>query len=140
MKKVGIVGAGTMGSTIAVAVSLCGYKVTIFDVSDQVLNASNNRITRIINKGVEMGKLEEKEANWALASMSFSNNLELVSELELIIEAVPESLELKKRVIGQIINSAADDVITASNTSSLSIAELASSIKRPDRFVGMHFF
>ncbi len=140
MKKVGIIGAGTMGSTIAVAVSLGGYKVTVFDVSDQVLNASNKRITRIINKGVEKGKLEDKGANWALTSMSFSNDLELVSELELIIEAIPESLELKKKVIGQIINSAADNVIIASNTSSLSIAELASSIKRPDRFVGMHFF
>ena len=140
MKKVGIIGAGTMGSTIAVAVSLSGYKVTVFDVSDQVLNASNERITRIISKGVEKGKLEENRANWALASMSFSSDLELVSDIELIIEAIPESLELKKKVIGQIINSAANDVIIASNTSSLSIAELASSVKRPDRFIGMHFF
>jgi 3-hydroxybutyryl-CoA dehydrogenase len=140
MTKVGIIGAVTMGSTIAVAVSLSSYEVTVFDVSDQVLNVSNKRITRIINKGVEKGKVEEKRANWALASMSFSNDLELVSELELIIEAIPESLELKKKVIGQIINSTADDVIIASNTSSLSIGELASSVRRPDRFVGMHFF
>ncbi len=140
MKKVGIVGAGTMGSTIAAAVSLSGYEVTVFDVSDEVLNASRKRITWIINKGIEKGKVEGKKADWALASISYSNNLKLASELELIIEAVPESLELKKKVIGQIINSAADDVIIATNTSSFSIAELASSVKRPDRFVGMHFF
>lgn len=140
MKKVGVIGAGTMGSTIAVAVSLSGYSVFVFDVSEEVLVKAQVRITRIINKGVEKKKYGRGLANKALGNVNYQLGLDSPELLDLIIEAVPEVLELKKKVINQLDGMLASHGIIASNTSSLSIAELATMTSRPDRFIGMHFF
>ena len=140
MKKVGIIGAGTMGSTIALAAALSGFRVCVYDVSDAILVDSKKRISKIINSSIEKKKIENSAAKAAEANLSFADDLEEISMAALIIEAIPESLELKKKVISQVVSLLTVEAIVASNTSSLSIAELANASKIPDRFIGMHFF
>ena len=140
MKNAGIIGAGTMGSTIALSVALSGFSAVVYDVSEVVLVESRKRIARIIKKGLEKNKIESSAANAVEENLFFTNDLEKLFAADIVIEAIPESLELKKTVIGQVVSHLSEEAIVASNTSSLSITELASASGTPERFIGMHFF
>jgi 3-hydroxybutyryl-CoA dehydrogenase len=139
--SVAVLGAGAMGRGIAQVAAVAGYPTRVFDVQAKALEAARRTIERNLDKGVELGKVSADNAARAQQLLTFSARLdETVGEAELIIEAVPESLELKIDTFRQVTESAPETALLASNTSGLSITEMASASGRPERFAGMHFF
>jgi 3-hydroxybutyryl-CoA dehydrogenase len=141
IRQITVLGTGTMGRGIAYLSALSGFDTVLFDVDQAALDGARAAIESLLRKGVEKGKITEQNATDAVARMQLVPDLEpAVSGADLIIEAVPESLELKIDLFGQADLFCGVDTILASNTSSISITSLASHIERRDRFVGMHFF
>ncbi|HEX2835561.1 MAG TPA: 3-hydroxyacyl-CoA dehydrogenase family protein [Thermoanaerobaculia bacterium] len=141
IRQVAVLGTGTMGRGIAYLSAVAGYDTVMFDVETSALDAAKSSIESILRKGVEKQKLEEPAAHDALGRIQLANELEpAVSGADLIIEAVPEILELKIDLFAQADLFCGPDTILASNTSSISITKLAGHVERRDRFVGMHFF
>lgn len=140
MEKVAVIGAGTMGAGIAQASALAGYKVTLYDVADEVLEQSLDGIHASIDKGVARGKTAESTATTAKEAIHITTSLETAAQADLIIEAAPEKIDLKRDIFGTLDAAAPDHAILGSNTSSLSINALAGATNRADRFLGVHFF
>ena len=141
IRQIAVIGTGTMGRGIAYLGALAGFETVVYDVSSESLNAARVAIDSSLRKGVEKGKLTAEEAVAALARIHLANELEpAVHGADLIIEAVPEDLELKKDLFAQADLYCGEETILASNTSSISITTLASNVERRDRFVGLHFF
>ena len=141
IKSVTVVGTGTMGNGIAGQAALSGYDVVLFDIDENRAQEAVQNIKRTYKKGVEKGKVDAVAAEVAVKRIASSNQLEdAISNAGLIIEAVPEQMELKKTLFAAFEQHGRDDVLMATNTSSLSITEIASSVKSPERVVGMHFF
>ncbi|MCB0252930.1 MAG: 3-hydroxybutyryl-CoA dehydrogenase [Anaerolineae bacterium] len=140
LHSVAVVGAGTMGRGIAQAAALAGYPVTLYDVADDLLAAALDQIRTSIDEGVRRGKTDEAVAAIAKAAFTLTTSLEQTAQAGLVIEAVPEKLDLKQSIFRQLDVAAPPATILASNTSSLSINALAGATKRADRFVGLHFF
>lgn len=141
IRQVAVLGTGTMGRGIAYLAAVAGYDTVMFDVETSALDAAKRSIESILRKGVEKGKIDEQAAADALARIQLAAELEpAVSGADLIVEAVPEILDLKIDLFAQADLFCGSDTILASNTSSLSITMLASHVERRDRFVGMHFF
>ena len=141
IQQIAILGTGTMGRGIAYLSALAGYETVLFDAEPAALDSARAAIESILRKGVEKGKVTEAAAAEASARVQTVPDLEpAVNRADLIIEAVPESYELKVELFGQADLFCGADTILASNTSSISISQLASNVERRDRFVGMHFF
>ena len=141
IRQITVLGTGTMGRGIAYLSAVAGFDTVLFDVDEGALEASRSAIESILRKGVEKGKLADDAAKDALARVQLVPELEpAVSGADLLIEAVPESYELKTDLFAQADLFCGADTILASNTSSISISKLASNVERRDRFVGMHFF
>ena len=141
IRQITILGTGTMGRGIAYLAAVAGYDAVLFDVDQEALDAAKASIDSILRKAVEKGKLDAAAASAAGERVQLVPDLEpAVSGADLLIEAVPESYELKTELFGQADLFCGPDTILASNTSSISISKLASNIERRDRFVGMHFF
>ena len=141
IRQISILGTGTMGRGIAYLAAVAGYEAVLFDVDSDALDAAQSAVESIVRKAVEKGKLTEDAARVAIERVHTVPELEpAVNGADLIIEAVPETLELKKDVFAQADLFCGVDTILASNTSSISISKLASNVERRDRFVGMHFF
>jgi 3-hydroxybutyryl-CoA dehydrogenase len=141
IRQVAVLGTGTMGRGIAYLAAVAGYDTVMFDVETSALDAARASIDAILRKGVEKGKLAASAADGAIARIQLVSELEpAVSSADLIIEAVPEILELKVDLFAQADLFCGPDTILASNTSSISITKLAGNVERRDRFVGMHFF
>ena len=141
IQQLTILGTGTMGRGIAYLAATAGYDAVLFDVDQGALDAARDAIGSILKKGVEKGKLTADAASAASARVQLIPELEpAVSGADLIIEAVPESFELKVDLFAQADLFCGPDTILASNTSSISISSLASNVERRDRFIGMHFF
>jgi 3-hydroxybutyryl-CoA dehydrogenase len=141
IRQITVLGTGTMGRGIAYLSAVAGFDTVLFDVDEGALEAARSAIESILRKGVEKGKLADDAAKDALARVQLVPELEpAVSGADLLIEAVPESYELKTDLFAQADLFCGADTILASNTSSISISKLASNIERRDRFVGMHFF
>jgi 3-hydroxybutyryl-CoA dehydrogenase len=141
MMSVVVVGAGTMGRGIAQVVALAGSRVVLTDLSAELLESSVRQIGATLEKGVERGKLSGEERDRALELLSTSMELEpSVADVDLVIEAVPEDAELKGRIFRSLDAACPPRTILASNTSSLSVAELARATARPGKVLGMHFF
>lgn len=141
IQQLTILGTGTMGRGIAYLSALAGYETVLFDADPDALDGAKAALESILRKGVEKGKVTESAAADAIARVHLIPDLEpAVSGADLIIEAVPESLELKVDLFGQADLFCSDETIMATNTSSISITQLASHVERRDRFVGMHFF
>ena len=141
IRQITILGTGTMGRGIAYLAVVAGYDAVMFDVDQEALDAAKASIDSILRKAVEKGKLDAASASAAGERVQLVPDLEpAVSGADLLIEAVPESYELKTELFGQADLFCGADTILASNTSSISISKLASNIERRDRFVGMHFF
>jgi len=110
-------------------------------VSDEFLQKAQSRIRQDLHKAVSIGKLTDSDMDAALARLTLDNNLERAAEsAELVIEAVPEKMELKLDVFSRLDQACANQAVLASNTSSLSITEMAAATRRPHQFIGMHFF
>ena len=145
IETVGVLGGGVMGSGIAQALAAGGARVTVRDINDEMLAKSRATIVEGrygLNRAVERGKTTQADADAALARLSWTTSLDDLKDVDLVIEAVPEDMELKKRVWGEMDGIVKAGAIFASNTSGLAISELnkaVSEARRP-KFAGMHFF
>lgn len=141
IRHIAVIGTGTMGRGIAYLSAIAGYETTIHDVDPGALEAARASIESTLYKGVEKAKISSESAAVAARRLHLVTELEpAVRSADLIIEAVPENLELKADLFSQADLFCAEETILASNTSSISISKLAGSVERRDRFVGLHFF
>lgn len=141
IRSISILGTGTMGRGIAYLSAVAGYDTVMFDADAAALDTARGAVESILRKGVEKGKVAETAAAEAMQRIHLIPELEpAVSGADLIIEAVPESLDLKKDLFAQADLFCSEETILASNTSSISITQLAGNVERREQFVGMHFF
>lgn len=140
IRKIGVVGAGTMGSGIAQVAAHTGYDVVMQDVADEFVKKGLNSIERFLTKGIERGKVTEDQKKEVLSRISGTTKVEELKDADFIIEAVLEDLRLKQDVFKELDDLVAPEVIICTNTSSMSITEIANATKRPDKVAGMHFF
>lgn len=138
--KVGIIGSGTMGSGIAQVAATAGCEVNLFDANQTALEKSKTSLEKILIRLIEKGRIDTSEKNRIQSNINYVDSIEELSNSDLIIEAIIENLEIKKKVFSELETLVSDDCIIASNTSSLSIASIAASLKNPKRCVGIHFF
>ena len=139
IKKIAIIGAGIMGSGIALVSARSGYKVVIVDIKKKFVEDGVKKIGEFLVRSVKKGKMTEEEKSKVLSRIKGVVGLKNVKNCDLVIEAITENAELKKKIFKELDNSCSKKVIFASNTSTISITELAAATKRPDRFIGMHF-
>jgi len=141
IKRVSVLGAGIMGAGIAQVAAQVGLNVKIMDIEDKFIEQGMDAIKQSLGRFVKKEKIAQADADAAVARIKGVTDLiESVKDVDIVIEAIPENMALKKETFGTIDRVCPDDVIFASNTSGLSITEMASVTKRVDRFVGMHFF
>lgn len=141
IQNIAVIGAGTMGHGIAQVAAQAGYEVTLVDVEEEFVRRALARIADNLKKGVERGKIKEEEMTAALARIRPSaDHKEAAAEADLVIEAVSEQLDVKRQLLAELDAVCKADTILATNTSSLSIAAIATATKRADRLIGMHFF
>jgi len=139
IQTVGVLGAGTMGNGIAHVFARSGYKVILRDVEKRFLDRGMETIGKNLDREVKKGKLTEVEKPAVLGRIEATTDASKLATADFVVEAVPEQLELKTRVLKEVDAALRPEVILASNTSSISITELAAQTSRPDRFIGMHF-
>lgn len=140
--KIGVLGAGVMGSGIAQVTATAGYDTVCYDVDATALTQGREHVTTGrygFDRGVERQKLTREQADTALARLAFTDHFDDAAATDLVIEAVPERLDLKIRVFRDLDRAAPEATILASNTSGFSIAALAASTDRPDRVIGWHW-
>src|SRR6266850_6987643 len=136
-----VIGAGIMGRGIAHVAALGGFNTVLNDLAGDLLEHAQNRIRQDLLKAVEIGKITRAEMEAALGRVILETKMEHAAErADLVIEAVPEKIELKLAVFGRLDQVCPPDAVLASNTSALSITEMAAATKRPRHFIGMHFF
>jgi 3-hydroxybutyryl-CoA dehydrogenase len=141
VEKVAVIGAGIMGRGIAHVAAMGGFKTVLNDVSSDLLDKAKSRIHQDLQSGVSIGKVTPAQMSAALDRLSLETDLErAVQVADIVIEAVPERIDLKLDVFGRLDKACPQDAVLASNTSGLSITEMAGATKRPQRFIGMHFF
>ena len=140
VRTVAVLGAGTMGHGIAQVAAQAGYRVVLSDVSGELAARGLRAIEANLAKGVARGKVTPEERDRALALVGTAAALEEAGDADLFVEAVPERLELKRETLRRVEAAARRPFVFATNTSSLSITEIAEGARRPDRVVGMHFF
>ena len=140
IQKVGIIGAGTMGSGIAQVAATAGCSVTLFDVHQTALDKASSSLEKILNRLIEKGRINSEEKNRIQDNITYVNSLEQLANSDMTIEAIVENIEVKKKVFQELEGYVSDSCIIASNTSSLSIASIAASLKKPERCIGIHFF
>lgn len=141
IQSICVLGAGTMGHGVAHVAAMAGYQTTLFDVSDDALAKGMASIKANLDKGVEKGKVSAADRDGALERLQSSSSLsQAAASANLVIEAVPEKLDLKRSLFSELDGICSESTIFASNTSSLSIAKISEGLKRPQAFLGMHFF
>jgi len=140
IKKIGVVGAGTMGNGIAQAAAQIGCDVVMRDIEDAFVDRGMKSIDRFLSKSVEKGKLDAKEKDNILGRIQGTTDMSQLKDVDFVVEVVLEDLELKRSVFKELDELCRPEVILASNTSSMSLTEIATATKRPDKVCGMHFF
>ena len=140
MKRIGVVGCGLMGSGIAQMSALNGYATTVVEVNDEVLKKGIANIHDFLEKGKKRGKVTDEQIESVKKNLSTATNLSALKDCDLVIEAVTENADLKKKLFKDLAEITRPDCILATNTSSISITEIATVVKNPERMVGMHFF
>ena len=140
IRKVGVLGAGLMGSGIAEVAARAGYDTTVREVSEDLVRKGIGRIESSLAKAVERGKTTAEESAAARGRLHSTTRLDDLADCDVIVEAVVENLEIKKETFDALDGICKPETIFCSNTSSLTITELAAATKRPDRFAGLHFF
>ena len=138
--KVSVVGAGTMGAGIAQIAATNGHEVCLYDSFDGAIETAESKLRKILNRLVEKERITQQENEAILERINFTKELKNVTGSGLVIEAIIEDLDIKQKVFSEIEKLVDEDCIIASNTSSLSIASIASALKKSDRVVGIHFF
>lgn len=140
IEKVGIIGAGAMGSGIAQVAAMAGCEVYLSDQRSEAIVQARESILSSLNKFAQRGKISDAEAKSIFGRIAFVDSLSAFSEVNLVIEAIVEDLDIKQKVFKELEATVSPDCILASNTSSLSIASIAGSCKIPERVIGLHFF
>jgi 3-hydroxybutyryl-CoA dehydrogenase len=140
IKTVGIVGCGLMGSGIVQVSAQAGYKTIVREVNDDLLKKGLAKIDGFLSKSVEKSKMTAEQKSAATANITGTTRLADLKDCDIVIEAAIENINLKKEIFGELDKGCPATTIFASNTSSLTITEMAAATKRPDRFVGLHFF
>jgi 3-hydroxybutyryl-CoA dehydrogenase len=139
IQHIGVIGAGQMGNGIAQVAACAGFQVSMIDIKQEYLDRAMNNIQKSLEKLVSKARLSQSESLNAISRINFSTSMEDVSDADLVIEAVPEILELKNSIFSKLDNTCKSSTILASNTSSISIDKIAKSTKRPELVIGMHF-
>jgi len=140
IKSVGIIGSGTMGSGIAELTAAKGYIVELVDISMEVVNSGYSNIEKNIKRQEAKKRITPEESSDILSRIGATDNYKNLSECEIVIEAVSESIEIKKEVFSKIENNTDKNTIIATNTSTLSVTEIAMITGRPEKVLGVHFF
>ena len=140
MKKVFVLGAGTMGAGIVQAFAQKGCEVIVRDIKDEFVQRGIAGITKGLEKQVAKGKMTEEDKEAILSRISGTTDMNLAADCDLVVEAAIENMKIKKEIFAELDGICQESTILASNTSSLSITEVASATKRPDKVIGMHFF
>ena len=140
MKKIVVIGGGTMGLDIAQTFAKKGYDVVVRDINDAIIQASEARLNKGLDKLVSKGKLDEAGKKAITDKMTFTTDLNLAADADLVVEAAIENLDIKKSIFAELDKICKPETILASNTSSISITAIAAATQRPDKFIGMHFF
>ena len=138
--NIAIIGSGTMGSGIAQVAATSGCSVRLYDTSPEALSKSKTNLETTLSKLVEKAKITEIEKARIAANISYVTALSALSHSDLVIEAIVENIEVKRKLFSELEGYVAQDTILASNTSSLSIASIAASCQKPERVIGIHFF
>ncbi|MFB4400252.1 3-hydroxybutyryl-CoA dehydrogenase [Pseudomonas inefficax] len=140
IEQIAVIGAGTMGNGIAQVCAVAGYQVLLVDVSDAALERGVATLSKNLERQVSKGTLDADKAAAAKTRIRTSTDYTQLSGAQLVIEAATENLQLKQRILQQVAANVAADCLIATNTSSLSVTQLAASIEHPERFIGVHFF
>ncbi|WP_445956041.1 3-hydroxyacyl-CoA dehydrogenase NAD-binding domain-containing protein [Yeosuana sp.] len=138
--NIGIIGSGTMGSGIAQVAATSGCAVKLFDTNQKALDKSKVELEKILSRLIEKGRMDAIGKSRIQNNIKYVNGLKALSDSNLIIEAIIENLDIKKKVFSELESHVSADCIIASNTSSLSIASIAASLQKPERCIGIHFF
>ncbi len=140
IEKVGVFGLGTMGHGIAIVTAMAGYKVLAMEANDELLKAGLDRVKTYFERQVNKGRMEADVSAKALANLRGTNIVDEFREMDIVLEAVFENMDVKCEIWSMLNKVCKPQAIFASNTSSLSVTEMAARSGRPERFVGMHFF
>ena len=140
IQKVGVVGCGLMGSGIAEVAAKANFDVVVREVSDELVKAGRDRIQKSLDRAVERGKLTVADRDAAWSRLRFSTELPDLADRQLVIEAIVEEIGAKNELFSALDDLCGPETIFASNTSSLTITDMAAATGRPDRVVGLHFF
>lgn len=138
--NVGIIGSGTMGSGIAQVAATSGCSVKLYDTNIDALHKAENTLDKILSRLIEKDRIDSAEKSRIQSNIDYVNSLDELGNSNLTIEAIVEDLDIKKKVFEHLETYVSEDCILASNTSSLSIASIASALKKPERCIGIHFF
>lgn len=138
--KVGVLGAGTMGSGIVLAFAQAGYDVIMRDLKDEYLENGLKTITKNLDRNVKKERITEDEKETILSRITASTDINLLNDVGLVVEAAVENMKIKKEIFKELDEVCSEEAILATNTSSLSITEIATATNRPDKIIGMHFF
>ncbi len=140
MKKIVVIGGGTMGLDIAQVFAKKGFDVVVRDINDNIIKASEARLNKGLDKLVSKGKMDEAGKKAITDKMTFTTDLNAAADADLVVEAAVEKLEIKKSIFADLDKICKPETILATNTSSISITAIAAATQRPDKFIGMHFF
>lgn len=141
IKTIGVIGSGTMGRGIAISTATAGYNTILYDINNEIISNAKTSIDKDLQKGVEKNKITTEAKEQILSRINFTADFNSFSGSDFIIEAAPESMDLKKKIFTDLDNICREDVIFSTNTSSLSITTISTIVKKnPERVIGMHFF
>ena len=138
--KIVVIGSGTMGLDIAQTFARKNFDVVVRDIRDDIIEAAQARLNKSLDKLVAKGKMDEAAKAELLSHMTFTTDLGLAADADLVVEAAVENLDIKKSIFAELDSICKPETILASNTSSISITAIAAATKRPEKFIGMHFF
>jgi len=139
IKKIGVIGAGAMGHGIALVAAKAGYEVFLNDIKDEFIKKGISSVEKFIDKSIEKGKMTAADKQHIMGRIHAASKLEELKDADLIIEAIFEQVAVKKELFQKLDGICKKETLFASNTSTIPITDLASSTKRPDQFIGMHF-
>jgi 3-hydroxybutyryl-CoA dehydrogenase len=140
IKKPFVVGAGIMGAGVGQLCAQKGYGVTVVDISEEIVEKAKGKVRVGLNRRVEKGKITQEEMESVLSRMNWSTDLDLAKECDFVIEATSENLGVKKEVFNKLDSICLPETVLATNTTALSVSDIASATSRPDKVIGMHFF
>jgi 3-hydroxybutyryl-CoA dehydrogenase len=140
LQNIGVIGAGTMGNGIAQVCAMAGFNVTLLDISESALQKAVATVGKNLDRQIAKQTLTPEQKQATLDKIRISTDYSVLADAQLVIEAATENLDLKLRVLQQIAAQVSNECVIASNTSSLSITQLAASVSQPERFIGLHFF